>query len=136
MPARNSSLFLTGRVSLAARCLSSSNTRYSAFGMVKLSRISLVFLAFVGAAGFSGFEGASALERGNLTATFSVKVFFTAVFLTTAFLTAAFVAGSLSTGILAGAAGAWLVAGAGDGTDWLIVLEVVMTLFFLVKRYK
>src|ERR1035437_7278971 len=46
MPARSNSLFFTGWPNLAARCLSSSTTRYSALGMVKLSRTSLGFLTF------------------------------------------------------------------------------------------
>ena len=46
MPARSNSLFFAGRVSLLARCLRSSSTRYSAFGIVKLSRTSFGFLVF------------------------------------------------------------------------------------------
>src|SRR5690349_15913453 len=50
MPARSNSLFLTGRLRLAARCLSASSTAYSDFGMVKLSRTSLC-LTLAGGAG-------------------------------------------------------------------------------------
>ena len=46
MPARSNSLFFAGRVSLFARCLRSSSTRYSAFGIVKLSRTNFGFLLF------------------------------------------------------------------------------------------
>ena len=46
IPARSSSLFLTERPSLLARCLSASSTTYSTFGMVKLSRTNFGFLVF------------------------------------------------------------------------------------------
>ena len=46
IPARSGSLFLAGRASFAARCLSSFRTINSAFGIVKLSRTSLGFFAF------------------------------------------------------------------------------------------
>ena len=48
MPARSSSLFLAGLASRAERCLRSSSTVYSAFGMVKLSRTSFGFFALTG----------------------------------------------------------------------------------------
>ena len=46
MPARSSSLFFMLRVSFAARSLRASITRYSVFGMVKLSRTNLGFMGF------------------------------------------------------------------------------------------
>ena len=46
IPARSSSLFFTLRVSFEARSLRASITRYSAFGMVKLSRTNLIFMCF------------------------------------------------------------------------------------------
>jgi hypothetical protein len=56
MPARISSLFFVGRASIAARNFRDSRTRYSDFGIVKLSRTSLSFaLAAVCAAATSGF---------------------------------------------------------------------------------
>lgn len=50
MPARKSSLFLTGRASAAARSFKASRTRYSDFGIVKLSRTNLCFGLTAGAA--------------------------------------------------------------------------------------
>jgi hypothetical protein len=65
---QDSSLFLAGSSpSRAARCLSSSSTRYSAFGMVKLSRTSLGFLGFSALAGLAvcaGFGLGYRLLRG------------------------------------------------------------------------
>lgn len=45
MPARISSLFLIELPSLPLRSFNSSRTRYSSFGMAKLSRTNLTFLA-------------------------------------------------------------------------------------------
>ena len=46
IPARKSSVFFTGRLSLSARSLSSSITAYSVLGMVTLSRTIFGFLDF------------------------------------------------------------------------------------------
>jgi len=45
IPARSSSLFFVGCAKPLARCFSASSTRYSALGIVKLSRTSFGFLA-------------------------------------------------------------------------------------------
>lgn len=57
MPARNSSVFFTGLPSLAARSFSSSNTAYSAFGMVMLSRTIFGFFALAGLGAATGLAG-------------------------------------------------------------------------------
>lgn len=48
IPARNSSLFLTGCFKSAARSFRLSSMRYSGLGIVKLSRTNLTFLALMG----------------------------------------------------------------------------------------
>jgi hypothetical protein len=59
IPARNSSLFFVGRFRFAARTFRPSSTRYSAFGIVKLSRTSLC----LGFAVCSSPEGARSAGR-------------------------------------------------------------------------
>ncbi len=76
MPARNNSLFLDGWPKATARFLSTSITRYSFLGKVKLSRTGLIFsgLVLAALAGFAGlatglalttvFEGGAASAEG------------------------------------------------------------------------
>jgi len=62
-PARSSSLFFTGRPSVAARCLSASMAAYSSLGMVKPSRTSLglrVLTSLSAGAGAGAGAGAAA----------------------------------------------------------------------------
>src|SRR4051812_35755450 len=59
MPARSNSLFLAGRVSWAARSFNWSSTRYSGFGMVKLSRTIFGFLDFAGLTSLSAPAGSA-----------------------------------------------------------------------------
>src|SRR6478672_10763363 len=80
MPARSSSLFFAGRVSLAARCLRSSSTTYSALGMVKLSRTNFGFLVFSGFVALTGLVGLAV--AWGLAAGFLMPAFFTMAFLT------------------------------------------------------
>ena len=48
IPARSSSLFLTGCFKSAARSFKLSKMRYSGLGIVKLSRTNLIFFALIG----------------------------------------------------------------------------------------
>lgn len=71
MPARMSSLFLTELASLPARCLRSSSTVYSVFGIVKLSRTNFFFLIL---AGFSALGWATALMFTFAGAAFTAAI--------------------------------------------------------------
>lgn len=117
MPARSNSLFLAGLASLMERCLSSSSTRYSAFGIVKLSRTNFGFFSLLV---FSTLEGAVA----SLTVLLAALAGAASTFLIAALgvtwagstlATDIFFAGVLSTRFTAALAGAGVGFGVGVG---------------------
>ena len=106
MPARISSVFLTVTLSCAARCFMASSTKYSALGMVTLSRtifgfLSLASLPAAMAAAAVGAAAGFALAAAGAAAWGLATVFAAAVRAGAAFLAAT---GCLAAGLRAGAA--------------------------------
>lgn len=127
-PARINSLFLTALANLPARCLRSSSTVYSAFGMVKLSRTSLDFFSLLALTSLA-FRVALEAAFGFAFATaFTAALAASLAVVLTADLTAALVliAGFLTARFVA-VFGAAFAATTGAGVGALFVVGVIET---------